>query len=161
MFLRLLNKFRKSPIQDTSHSIPDGQRVYCIGDIHGRADLLTHLHELILKDARRYQGDKTIVYLGDCIDRGEQSRQVIEMLLSQPLPGFKAIYLKGNHEQAMLDFMEYPEAAAAWLTFGGRETLNSYGIPVPYIPTLKEIPSLAEKLRQEWHCVIDEIHTKL
>jgi serine/threonine protein phosphatase 1 len=137
------------------------KRVYCIGDIHGRADLLTHLHELILKDARRYQGDKTIVYLGDCIDRGEQSRQVIEMLLSQPLPGFEAIYLKGNHEQAMLDFMEYPEAAAAWLTFGGRETLNSYGIPVPYIPTLKEIPSLAEKLRQEWHCVIDEIHKKL
>jgi serine/threonine protein phosphatase 1 len=49
------------------------KRVYCIGDIHGRADLLTHLHELILKDARRYQGDKTIVYLGDYIDRGEQS----------------------------------------------------------------------------------------
>jgi serine/threonine protein phosphatase 1 len=149
MFLRLLKKFRKPSIQDNSHSIPEGQRVYCIGDIHGRADLLTHLHEIILKDAIRYQGNKTIVYLGDYIDRGEQSRQVIEMLLSQPLPGFKAIYLKGNHEQAMLDFMEYPEAAAAWLTFGGREALNSYGIQVAYIPTLKEVPSLAERLRQE------------
>ena len=146
MLSRFIDKFRKPPEEGTSPSIPDGQRLYCVGDIHGRADLLNQLHEIILEDANTYTDKKTIVYLGDYVDRGEQSKQVIDVLLSQPLSGFETVFLLGNHEKIMLDFIDYPEAAASWLGFGGRETLNSYGIPLAYIPTSSEVPGLAEQL---------------
>ena len=118
MISRLLTKFRKPPEQPITPHIPDNQRIYCIGDIHGCADLLQQLHEKILGDAGNYKGKKTIVYLGDYIDRGEQSRQVIDLLLTEPLADFDPVYLRGNHEQVMLSFIEFPEASAAWLTFG-------------------------------------------
>ena len=108
--------------------LPDGQRIYSVGDIHGRLDLLQQIHQLIEKDASDYQGKKSIIYLGDYIDRGEQSKGVIEQLLSSPLEGFKAIFLLGNHEQTLLDFLQYPKAVASWLTFGGKATLHSYGV---------------------------------
>lgn len=146
MFQNLSKIFRKPPRPHVEPFIPDGQRVYCVGDIHGRADLLQKLHDKIRIDAELYQGHKTVVYLGDYVDRGEQTRQVIDILLSESLAGFEAIHLKGNHEQAMMDFIEFPGAAAAWLSFGGREALNSYGIPLGHIPSMGEVASIAEKL---------------
>ena len=146
MLSRLTKLFQKEPIQHVQPQVPDNHRIYCIGDIHGRADLLTLLHEKIKIDAELYQSKKTIIYLGDYIDRGDDSRQVIEILLSNPLTDFEAIYLKGNHEQAMLDFIKYPVAAAAWLSFGGREALNSYGIALMHIPGKKDLAGLAQKL---------------
>lgn len=127
-------------------NVPGNQRIYAIGDIHGEADLLEQLLEKITDDASKFNGKKTIVYLGDYIDRGEQSCQVIELLLSNPLKAFEPIYLRGNHEKAMLDFIEYPGAAAAWLTFGGREALNSYGIPLKHIPSMQHVGEIAEQL---------------
>jgi len=82
MITRLIDKFRKPPEEPINPHIPDNQRIYCVGDIHGCADLLQQLHEKILSDASNYNGKKTIIYLGDYIDRGEQSQQVIEMLVS-------------------------------------------------------------------------------
>jgi len=125
--------------------IPDDWRVYCIGDIHGRADLLLQLHSMIISDAELSKGRRIVVYLGDYIDRGEQSRQVIDLLLEQPLPRFESIFLLGNHEQAMLKFMEQPKEYASWLSFGGRETLNSYGISLAHIPTIGKVVQLAEQ----------------
>jgi serine/threonine protein phosphatase 1 len=128
--------------------LPADQRVYCIGDIHGRGDLLQQLHGMILADAADFQGRKTAVYLGDYIDRGEQSRQVIDRLLDEPLKGFDSVYLRGNHEQAMLDFMSDPKAVINWLRFGGRETLTSYGIKLAHIPRLRDVIPLAEQLER-------------
>jgi serine/threonine protein phosphatase 1 len=108
-----------------------GQRVYCIGDIHGRADLLQELHRMIESDTTAYGGQRTLVYLGDYIDRGMQSREVIDELIESPLGGFERVYLLGNHEQTLLDFLQHPKAAAGWLNWGGRETLASYGVRVP------------------------------
>jgi serine/threonine protein phosphatase 1 len=144
--LNLLGRFRKAEPVDVTPFIPDGQRVYCVGDIHGRADLLQQLHQMILNDAANFHGKKTIVYLGDYIDRGEQSCQVIEILTSKPLTDFESIYLLGNHEQAMLDFIQRPVKTASWMTFGGRETLNSYGIPLAFIPAVSEMHNLAVQL---------------
>jgi len=146
MFDSLTKIFREPQKPHVSPHVPKNQRIYAIGDIHGRADLLTQLHEKIQIDAERYKGKKTIVYLGDYVDRGEQSRQVIEILLSEPLDEFESIHLKGNHEQAMMDFIEFPDAAAAWLSFGGREALNSYGIPLAHIPSMNEVGEIAQKL---------------
>ena len=149
MFQNLTKIFRKSPRPHVPPYVPDNQRVYCIGDIHGRADLLKKLHEKIRIDADLYPGKKTIVYLGDYVDRGEQSKQVIDILISEPLENFESIHLKGNHEQAMMDFIEYPGAAAAWLSFGGREALNSYGIPLAHIPSMGEVAAIAGKLDEK------------
>ncbi|WP_263595887.1 metallophosphoesterase family protein [Marinihelvus fidelis] len=120
--------------------------MYCIGDIHGRADLLEDLHGAILGDVEGFDGERHVLYLGDYIDRGTQSREVIDMLLDDPLPGFERIFLRGNHEQAMLDFMQHPENVAGWLGFGGRETLASYGVNVSLFPLMKELPELARSL---------------
>ena len=102
------------------------QRVYGIGDIHGRLDLLQELHRMIEADAGAFDGNCTVVYLGDYIDRGLHSRGVIDELLDAPLPGFENVYLMGNHEQTLLDFLQHPQAAQGWLSWGGREALLSY-----------------------------------
>ena len=145
LFARLLKKTAKRVVVP---QIPDGQRVYCIGDIHGRLDLLLQLHEMILADSSQYPGQKTAVYLGDYIDRGEHSSQVIDVLQNQSLPGFEFVFLLGNHEQAMMDFIDQPQTIASWLNFGGRETLSSYGVELNHIPHLYELPQLAEQLDQ-------------
>lgn len=107
-----------------------GTRVYAIGDIHGRLDLLMTLREQIADDARAAgAADNVLVYLGDYVDRGPDSRGVLDALIGAPLPGFRTIHLKGNHEVLLLAFLAEPERAAkVWLHNGGEETLASYGI---------------------------------
>ena len=102
--MALFDKFRRgtrASVTDSSNDphirYPDGKRLYCIGDIHGRADLLEQLHKMIEADASGYDGDKQLLYLGYYIDRGEESKRVVDILLDEPLPDFEAIYLLGNH----------------------------------------------------------------
>jgi serine/threonine protein phosphatase 1 len=123
--------------------------MYCVGDIHGRADLLEQLHALILDDSASYEGRKKVLYLGDYIDRGQFSKQVIESLLNHPLPSFEHIFLRGNHEQALLDFLDYPDHAANWLNFGGLTTLLSYGVKLARIPLASDLVDLAVELRRQ------------
>lgn len=120
-------------------AVPLGMRVYAIGDIHGRLDLLDQLHDLIQRDSEASQAPiKTVVYLGDYIDRGWQSRGVIERLLERPLAGFRMHFLKGNHEQALLDFLDDPSVGPAWRNFGGTETMHSYGVALSNAVTLSD-----------------------
>lgn len=150
--------FRKKTRPESANGVkpryPEGARCYAIGDIHGRADLLIELHEQIREDAADFEGHKQLLYLGDYIDRGLQSKQVVDLLLEPQLTGFETVFLKGNHEQAMLDFLDYPEATAGWLTFGGRETLISYGVSVTFMPLMKDMKHLAAELDQ----VLPEAH---
>ncbi len=109
--------------------VPDGMRLYAIGDIHGRADLLIDLHRRMIRDsAGARPGKRVAVYLGDYVDRGPDSREVIESLLGEPLPGFTAHFLKGNHEDMLLRFLVGEKICEAWLANGGGATLMSYGI---------------------------------
>lgn len=111
---------------------PDGSRLYVIGDIHGRADLLGDLLGQIGADAQgAEQRRKVLVYLGDYVDRGEESFEVIEMLIAGPPPGFEAVHLKGNHEEFMIGFHEDGSHAASWTLNGGAATLWSYGVGAP------------------------------
>ncbi|TWT12984.1 metallophosphoesterase family protein [Reyranella sp. CPCC 100927] len=132
MLHRLFGKRSRagSPAAERRPRAPSDCRVYAIGDIHGRLDLLQALHEQIAADcrARPHEGSDTIVYLGDYVDRGPSSREVIDCLLDAPLPGFAAIHLMGNHEEAMLRFLDDVEAGPAWVSFGGEATLLSYGV---------------------------------
>jgi serine/threonine protein phosphatase 1 len=113
---------------------PD-ERVYAVGDVHGRADLLAEMLVRIVEDAasRRNGRQARLVFLGDYVDRGERSRNVLDLLVALParLPGFAVTCLRGNHEAAMLDFLDHPERGAGWLRFGGVQTLASYGIAAP------------------------------
>lgn len=101
---------------------------FAIGDVHGRHDLLVQLENQIIKQTAGENGSKLIVMLGDYVDRGLHSRQVIDRLLSRPPDGFERICLAGNHEHAMLAFFANPAEEASWLNWGGLETLASYGI---------------------------------
>ena len=108
---------------------PADTRIYVVGDIHGRADLLSRLHSHIRDDVpSSTQGRHLIVYLGDYVDRGETSKTVIDLLLDEPLEGFETIFLKGNHEEMLLGFLENAAIGAMWLHNGGDATAYSYGV---------------------------------
>lgn len=101
--------------------------IYAIGDVHGCYDDLVALERRIVADAAGIAGEKWIVNLGDHIDRGPRSADVIEHLLKPPPEGFVRVALRGNHEQMMLDFLNDP-SSAMWLEQGGFETVQSYGV---------------------------------
>ncbi|WP_434730169.1 metallophosphoesterase family protein [Rhizobium binae] len=107
---------------------------YAIGDIHGRYDLLVKAEQAILRDAARLPGRKLIVTLGDYIDRGPESAQVINHLIEPPPDGFDRICLAGNHEIAMLDYVEGWLSYDDWMRMGSAELLKSYGLDPEHLP---------------------------
>jgi len=114
-------------------SLPAGQRVYAIGDVHGCSDRLAMMHRLIGNDlAARPVAEPTIVHLGDYIDRGEDSAGVIERLLrGWPAPAPRLVNLMGNHEAMMLGALDGGDADEVmnWLANGGAPSLASWGVP--------------------------------
>ncbi len=130
----------------TPPQAPRGSRIYAVGDIHGRADLLRHMHRLIHEDAYRRQAPRNVVvYLGDYIDRGEESPAVIDLLLNEPLPSFDSIHLKGNHEDSLLRFLGDTGVGPAWNFYGGAATLRSYGVRPPEPATRPEELARAQR----------------
>jgi serine/threonine protein phosphatase 1 len=146
--VKLVKQFGKPPTFP-SPLLPINQRVYCIGDIHGRSDLLKALHQIIRIDAANFTGQITLIYLGDYIDRGADSKGVVDYLLSAPLPDFKTVYLMGNHEQVLLEFLHSEDSprTALWLNCGGLATLMSYGVEVTGIPLVAEIKQIRHTFR--------------
>jgi serine/threonine protein phosphatase 1 len=109
--------------------VPEGRRVYAIGDIHGRADLLKRLQRKILQDVKEAPAlENTVVYLGDYLDRGPFVFDTLDHVISGLDCGFEIIYLRGNHEQLFLDFLDNPSMLPVWLGLGGLATLMSYGV---------------------------------
>jgi serine/threonine protein phosphatase 1 len=134
-------------------TLPAGQAVYAVGDVHGRLDLLEDLLLRIRDDADRYPADsaRTLIFLGDYVDRGSESRGVVEAVMSDLLPGFKTIRLLGNHEDAMLSFLEGKSDGLDWISFGGLETLLSYGVP------LRSLPNSGEAVRALQAALIEAV----
>ena len=114
-------------------AVPAGTRLYAVGDIHGRADLLEALLQEIAEDAVRHPetGTKQLIYLGDYVDRGPASSAVIDMVLHDAPPGFEVVPLMGNHEEMMLRFLEDIAVGRTWMMNGGDATLLSYGVEPP------------------------------
>lgn len=110
--------------------------IYAIGDVHGCLAQLLTLEALIINDAASVPGQKWIVMMGDYVDRGPDSAQVIDHLLQPAPPGFKRFCLSGNHEVMMLDYLEAPRQDSSFLSFGGVETLRSYGIDIATAETV-------------------------
>ena len=119
----MLGKLFKSPRNDRTSN---GERLYAIGDIHGCLELLEELLAAIEQDAQGRA--KQLIFLGDYVDRGPDSKGVVEKLLAIQEDTQNTIFLKGNHEAVMLDFLVEPEDTFHWLDWGGAETLESYGV---------------------------------
>ena len=131
MISHLKNLFGRK-MRNSIVTVPAGVRIYAIGDIHGRSDLLQRLHEMILNDAAtRGWARNQVIYLGDYIDRGPDSRGVMALAMHDNLPGMAKLHLRGNHEAMLLDFLENPYSGSAWLNIGGDAVLHEYGIAAP------------------------------
>jgi serine/threonine protein phosphatase 1 len=110
--------------------MPEPERLYVVGDIHGRSDLLDRLTAEIVRDLAAHPVASSLtVTLGDYVDRGADSRGVLDRLIRNPFPT-PLISLKGNHEALMAALLEDPALASHWRRLGGLETLHSYGVPV-------------------------------
>jgi serine/threonine protein phosphatase 1 len=169
---RLVDIIGLGRLETERPSIPKDLALFAIGDIHGRLDLLVKMHQEILlrtKDLPPYVR-KAIVYLGDYIDYGPDSADVIDTLVSSILPGFKSIYLLGNHELAFLSFLkgemdflrwsktrsekeELPsdylisQNLSNWLhEQGGLFTLKSYGLNPSTSPSHKALAEMRVEL---------------
>lgn len=111
-----------------------GRLVYAVGDIHGRLDLLDLLLEAVVADmeAMKPPDRPILVFLGDYVDRGADSAGVVTRILQvAATEAFEVRALKGNHEEALLQFLSDPTFGQTWTDYGGAATLASYGVTPP------------------------------
>ena len=136
----------------------DGKRIYVFGDVHGRIDLVLQLRDAIDRDRRNAPppNGALVIGLGDYIDRGPEPRAVIDEL-AKGVFDCDAVFLRGNHEQMLIDFLENPEQSGPmWFRFGALETLQSYGLDVR--AAVASSASRYRRLREELAKRIDPSH---
>lgn len=127
----MLSRLFRRPRSTSSPAprVPPGDRVYAIGDIHGRLDLLEQLLEAIARDDDGQGSRASIIFLGDLIDRGPHSAQVVERAMALAADGDRCRFLAGNHEEVFLNALSGDlKALAFFCRIGGRETILSYGV---------------------------------
>lgn len=123
-------------------------RVYAVGDIHGRIDLLELLLDKIDRDIAARPGPRPVhIFLGDYVDRGPGSREVLQRLIDRSRSN-ETVTLKGNHETFPLEFLKRPAVLAEWRNFGGLQMLLSYGLQPSMNPDMAEQIELAQKFRE-------------
>jgi serine/threonine protein phosphatase 1 len=159
--------------------IPTGTCVVAVGDVHGHLDPLVSLHQKIMRHTQSLPDvtRKIIVYLGDFTGGGSESADVIDLLLSAPLPGFEPVYLLGTHDMHLLSFIKgegaftryldernwgtvvprkavHDDTIMGWLQDeGGLETLRSYGVDIPVGPIMPlHLASMRQSLLQKIPC---------
>lgn len=128
--------------------IPSGRRLYVIGDIHGCADLLDQLLDRIKADvSEQANAEIAYIFLGDYIDRGPASKDVIQRLLTLSEKQ-QVICLKGNHEAFLLEFLSTPALLRDWSRFGALPTLMSYGLRPPMQASFEQCEEIASALQK-------------
>ena len=139
-------RFLRSRRTKTQPGLPDGIRIYAVGDIHGRADLLEQMFALIDADLASSPVSRSLeVYLGDYVDRGPYSGDTLDLLIERSRIR-ECVFLKGNHEAYLLEVLRDPTKLEDWRQFGGLETLMSYGIQPSLNPDAAEQTELIRKL---------------
>jgi serine/threonine protein phosphatase 1 len=133
--------------------VPPATRIYAVGDIHGRADLLSDLVTRIDEDLSRRPVEHAVeVYLGDYVDRGNDSKSVVD-ILCQRLVHRHAVCLRGNHEVILEDFLHDADVIHDWFRLGAQSTLTSYG--VSFSPRTQLIP---EELQHAFSSSLPRTH---
>ena len=129
--------------------LPDDQRVYAIGDVHGRLDLLIKLLEMVNKDiAAHADFQNNVVFLGDYIDRGPDPAGVIDHLIDLSIPDTTCVCLMGNHERYMMDIAKGTALIEMWFRNGGRTTAKSYGIEVGTSDITQDVDQFRDALQE-------------
>ena len=144
-------------------TLQNNKRVYAIGDIHGFPDVLQRMHDAIDADiAARPVEEATVVYLGDYIDRGPDSKGVIDLLIARKndVSSVNHVFLKGNHEGALLEYLEAPQSARQdWLVWGGVQAMESYDYPASQkYPDNESLINNADKIATEFAAYIPDRH---
>ena len=143
---------------DPQAAVPPGTRVYAVGDVHGEVRALSQLLGRIREDARGAdERRQVLVLLGDYVDRGPDSREVIELLLNDPAPGFETRFIRGNHDAWLLAFLNNSALGVEWLNAGGGATLLSYGVSAPPGP---RTPARMASLRDELERLLPARHRR-
>jgi serine/threonine protein phosphatase 1 len=127
--------------------LPDGRRIYAVGDIHGCAVLLADILNRIDNDVAYRPAARVLqVFLGDYIDRGPDSREVIDLLIARQRKG-NVVFLKGNHEDCAIRFLSDPETLPQWKNIGGLNTVASYGVTAADYRAAASRRAIADALR--------------
>lgn len=134
---------------------PPGRVVYAVGDVHGRADLLDALIGQIDEDAAGRAA--TVVFVGDYVDRGRESRAVLDILTDARLKPLGAEFLKGNHEATLEEFLDNPFVGPRWVRMGGDATLRAYGVKPPFPGAA---PERWEDARQAFEAKLPKRHKR-
>ena len=152
--LATLPGLRELRVRGRRPSLPAELRIYAIGDIHGRLDLLNELLARISSDiALRPTVKPLYVFLGDYIDRGSASRETIDRLIEHGKT-HESIFLKGNHELIAIKCLSDRGLFDQWLRLGGLETLVSYGVPAETLANGKQIA----ELQSAFHGALPQAH---
>jgi serine/threonine protein phosphatase 1 len=145
-----------SPQQEAMPRIPNGMRVYAIGDVHGRVDLLNAVFERIDATLRDFPIEQSVqILLGDYIDRGPNSREVIDTLIARRKQ-HAIVCLKGNHESYAVQLLSDPSVLAEWTQYGGIQTLLSYGVK----PSTRSDPHPAEDIVRAFREALPATHRR-
>jgi serine/threonine protein phosphatase 1 len=152
--LATLPGLRELRVRGRRPSLPAELRIYAIGDIHGRLDLLNELLARISSDiALRPTVRPLYVFLGDYIDRGTSSRETIDRLIEHGKT-HESVFLKGNHELIAIKCLSDRGLFDQWLRLGGLETLVSYGVPAETLANGKQIA----ELQSAFHGALPQSH---
>jgi serine/threonine protein phosphatase 1 len=147
--LRVLScpfNFQQLRVRGRRPTLAPGQRIYAIGDIHGRIDLLDKLLARIDTDIELRPAERPLfVFLGDYVDRGPSSRETIDRLIEHGAAK-ECVFLRGNHELILVKCLNDPSLFEKWLRLGGVQTLISYGVPAEILTSGKQIVELQAAL---------------
>jgi serine/threonine protein phosphatase 1 len=146
----------KSRRINASPLLPEELRIYAVGDVHGRADLLKQLFSRIDEDLKKHPIAETMhIFLGDYIDRGEDSAAVLDLLIERART-HRMSCLKGNHEHFLSEFLENPGVLRHWAQYGALPTLASYGLT----PTINADPKEQAELSTSLCNAIPKSHSQ-
>lgn len=131
--------FNFAPRRQSGPAGVRGWRAYAIGDVHGRFDLLDQLLAKIEHDLRARPAKKVLlIFVGDLIDRGPSSAQVVERLRTYSHPNVRTVFILGNHEEVLLRILAGDaDLITKWRWFGGTECLSSYGVDTLKLSSMK------------------------
>lgn len=168
MISRLLFKTRTAKPKRLPAAVPAGVVVWAVGDIHGRLDLLDPLLDHMLQDLSRSSAErKVIVFLGDYIDRGPDSRGVLERLAElAENASIECRFIQGNHEERMLAFLDDPSVGPSWCEYGGTEALASFGLKPPAMAHKTQAwapvaADLAHRLTKRQRALLDRLEASV